>query len=376
MRIVLVAHNLRSAGGLSVGQNIVGAIPDIAPAHTFLMIVPKGCGYRDFSGVANVEVLECPKMNLLSRCVWERNALRRMISEFRPDWIWAIGNMVVTPSPCKQSLLLHNAHRVCRIKTPRHTPVRSRFFKWISDRELERSLRSVNRLYCQTETMRLRSHEVLQYPLNQIGLCPNAFSPFAQPSQHWPEELAIYKGAFILLGLTRYYPHKNLEVIFETFLRYRDLLHDVVCVLTISESQGTGAKVLIDRIKKEGLEHQIPCIGAIEQERIGEYFFAADIMILPTLLESFSGTYLEAMNFDTPIVTSDRDFAREVCGDAAVYIDPLSPASVKNGILKLKDSIALRKKLVTEGRERMTAYAKTWPDILRDVLDQEKIEHN
>lgn len=65
MRIAIIAHNLRSAGGLSVGQNIVGVLPAIAPVHTFLMIVPQGCGYPDFGGVANVEVLECPKMNLL-----------------------------------------------------------------------------------------------------------------------------------------------------------------------------------------------------------------------------------------------------------------------------------------------------------------------
>lgn len=317
-----------------------------------------------------------PKNESASAWVWERNVLCRMISEFQPTWIWAIGNMAVTPSPCKQSLLLHNAHRVYRIKTPRHIPVRSRFFKRISDQKLESSLRSVNRLYCQTETMRLRSHEVLGYPLSQIGLCPNAFSPFIQPLQRWPEELESYRGRFILLCLTRYYPHKNLEIIVETFARYRDLLLDVVCVLPINRDQGKGASTLIDRIRTEGLEDQILCIGETEQERLGEFYFVADAMILPTLLESFSGTYLEAMQLDTPILTSDRGFAREVCGDAAVYIDPLSVDRVKDGILKLKDDPALRKELISKGHERMKIHIRTWPEILRDVLDQEGIEHN
>ena len=375
IRIAVVAHNLRLAGGLSVGQSVVGTLPEIAPMHTYLMIVPEECGYPDFDGVDNVEVQECPKMNLLRRWMWERTVLRQVISEFRPDWIWALGNIAVTPSPCKQSLLLHNAHRVWRIKTPGPISLRSRLFKWVSDRQLHRSLRWISRLYCQTETMRVRSHQVLGCPLNQIGLCPNAFSPSIRPVQRWPEELESFRRRFVLLCLTRYYPHKNLEIIVETFCRYRDVLRDTVCVLPIDRGQGKGAAALIDRIHAEGLDDQIICVGAIRQQRLGEFYSAADVMFLPTLLESFSGTYLEAMQLERPILTSDRDFAREICGDAAVYVDPLSPDSIKDGILRLKNETSLRQEVISKGRRRLQQHLKTWPEILRNVLDQEGIEH-
>ena len=70
MRIILLAHNLRSAGGLSVGQNIIAILPEIAPMHTYLMIVPKGCFSLDLDGVYNVEVLEYPKVKLLRFRLW------------------------------------------------------------------------------------------------------------------------------------------------------------------------------------------------------------------------------------------------------------------------------------------------------------------
>lgn len=375
-RIALVAHNLRSAGGLSVGRNVVATLPAIAPLNTYLMIVPEGCGYSGFEGVDNVVVLECPKMNLLRRQVWERMTLRKAISSFQPNWIWALGNIAVTPSPCKQSLLFHNPHRVYEIKTPRPIPLRSRLFKWMSDQKLRRSLRWVSRLYCQTETMCKRSHEMLRFPMERIGLCPNAFSPSIQPVQRWPEELRSLQGRFVLLCMSRYYPHKNLEIIVETFSRYRELLRDVICVLPIDRSQGKGASALIDRIHAEGLEDQIACIGAIAQKRLGEFYFAADVMLLPTLLESFSGTYLEAMHLERPILTSDRDFARDVCGDAAAYIDPLSADSLKDGILMLENSHSMCEAIVAKGRKRLRQHLKTWPGVLRDVLDQEGIEHN
>ncbi len=376
MRIAILAHNLRLAGGLLVGRNVVATLPEIAPMHTYLMIVPQGSGYPDFDEVDNVEVLQCPKINLLCRGMWERTVLRRVISEFQPDWIWALGNIAVTPSPCKQSLLLHNSHRVYRIKTPRQIPLRSRLFKWLSDQQLRHSLRWVNRLYCQTETMCKLSHEMLRFPMDRIGLCPNAFSPSIKPVQYWPEELESFRGRFILLCLTRYYPHKNLDIIVETFSRYRDVLQDVVCVLPIDKDQGKGALALIDRIHTEGLEDQIACVGTIPQQRLGNFYFAADVMFLPTLLESFSGTYLEAMQLDRPILTSDRDFAWDVCDDAAVYIDPLSPDSVKDGILMLKNSRSICQEAVAKGRKRLQQHLKTWPEIIRNVLDQEGIEHD
>ena len=254
--------------------------------------------------------------------------------------------------------------------------LRNRLFKWISDHQLRRSLRWVNRLYCQTETMCKRSHEVLRLPLDRIGLCPNAFSPSIQVSTSWPVELESCRGRFVLLCLTRYYAHKNLETIVETFCRHRDVLRDVVCVLPVARNQGPGAVALIDRIVAEGLDQQIVCVGAIPQERLGEFYFAADVMFLPTLLESFSGTYLEAMQLEKPILTSDRDFAREVCGDAAVFINPLSADSIRDGMLMLREDASLRETVVSRGRLRLQQYLVGWPEILRDVLDQEGIEHD
>ena len=66
-RIAVVAHNLRSAGGLSVGRNIVATLPKIAPMYTYLMIVPEGYFSLDFDGVYSVEVRGYPKVKLL-RC--------------------------------------------------------------------------------------------------------------------------------------------------------------------------------------------------------------------------------------------------------------------------------------------------------------------
>jgi glycosyltransferase involved in cell wall biosynthesis len=90
--------------------------------------------------------------------------------------------------------------------------------------------------------------------------------------------------------------------------------------------------------------------------------------LLPTLLESFSGSYLEAMHFGTPILTSDRDFAREVCGEAALYFDPDSPSSIRDAILKLKNDPALGEQMVQVGGQRVARQSPTWDQIAENLL--------
>jgi len=54
----------------------------------------------------------------------------------------------------------------------------------------------------------------------------------------------------------------------------------------------------------------------------------SDALLMPTLLESFSGTYVEAMFHKIVILTSKLDFAEDVCGESAFYFDPTSPEDI------------------------------------------------
>lgn len=74
------------------------------------------------------------------------------------------------------------------------------------------------------------------------------------------------------------------------------------------------------------------------------------------------------MHFGLPILTSDLDFAREVCGDAALYFDPWSPESLKGAILRLKNHPDLRDNLVEKGHARLSqCFGRTFDDIAVEI---------
>jgi glycosyltransferase involved in cell wall biosynthesis len=380
MKIVLLAHNLSTAGGKSVGQNIVHILPVIAPMHEYLIFVPENCGYPKFEGHSNITVKCCPQDGLLSRWQWEKKVMFPSIKSFDPEWIWALGNIGLPKPPCPQSVLFHILHYLYHHTHYGYSKgellLKKIFLLPLQKYYIKKGFKVSHRVYCQTETARIRLNKSFDYPLHQIKICPNAVSFSVQKSNTIPPELTKHKGKFILFVLTKYYAHKNLERIVDVFKSFPAELKDVVCVMPIRPDQGKRAAQLVARTEKAGLSKKIVFVDPIPQDRLGEFFHAADVMFLPTLLESFSGTYLEAMHLDTPILTSDLDFARETCGPAAEYVDPFSLESMRDGILKLKNDQERRKELIRLGSQQQLLYGKSWEEILKSVLDQEGIPYD
>jgi glycosyltransferase involved in cell wall biosynthesis len=79
-------------------------------------------------------------------------------------------------------------------------------------------------------------------------------------------------------------------------------------------------------------------------------------MFLPTLLECFSVSYAEAMKMDRVILTSDLPFARNICVDAALYFDPLSPKDIGDMIYKAATDDGLRAQLIHNGRQQLSRF--------------------
>jgi len=67
---------------------------------------------------------------------------------------------------------------------------------------------------------------------------------------------------------------------------------------------------------------------------------------LPTLVESFTASYPEAMIMKKPILTSDYQFSRTVCLDSALYFNPYNPIDIVSKITHIVTSKDLQEELV------------------------------
>ena len=67
---------------------------------------------------------------------------------------------------------------------------------------------------------------------------------------------------------------------------------------------------------------------------------------MPTLLETSSATYYEAMLTNTPIVTTDLDFSHDACKDSALYYDPLDAVMAAEKIMTIVRDECIKKELL------------------------------
>lgn len=372
LRVVVPAHNLRASGGLSVGRNVVSSLSRVRPGHSYLMFLPAGVGYEELPKPPAAEIRYVERRGgWPGQFLFESRELPRLVRDFRPDRIWALGNFGLRNVTCPQAVLVHKPHYIYGPEFQRREVRRYRWLNAVGRRRLRRSLPFTQLVFCQTKTACDRFRATFGFA-GRTAIMPNAVSRMTLEgdSTARPAVFERLTGRFVLFCLTKYYAHKNLELLDRMFRECGVGLEDVTILLTIGAADHPLAKRFIAGLDDDSVRDRLVNVGAITQQELTAYFRHCSGLILPTLLESFSGTYLEAMQFDRPILTSDLDFAHDVCGPAARYFDPHDPRAVCAAILELKGSSTKREELVAAGRTRMTSFFRDWDSVVSDAMTE------
>lgn len=209
--------------------------------------------------------------------------------------------------------------------------------------------RDADALLVQTDDVNQRVRRLLG--TEQVHTVTNNHNGWYEEDAHHPPRLPGRKqGAFRLLTLTNYYPHKNLELIPQAIERLPDTLQNrVEFVLTLTEAQYRG------QIGSQ-IPAQVRLIGPVPPPECPSLYRECDAMFLPTLAECFSASYPEAMKMDKPIVTTDLGFARSICDNAALYYTPCDASSAAEQIARLVNEPDLQETLRRNGRGRLAAF--------------------
>lgn len=163
------------------------------------------------------------------------------------------------------------------------------------------------------------------------------------------KELNVVKSKFDILYLTANYPHKNMEVIPKVIDKILEIgkLENFRFHLSVTKEEMNFDKKY---------DQYINYLRKVEIKQVPLLYKKMDMLFMPTLLETFSTTYLEAMVSEIPIVTSNMSFARDICGDAALYCDPLNASDYADKILLLYCNKDLYEDLVQKGTENLKRF--------------------
>ena len=204
---------------------------------------------------------------------------------------------------------------------------------------------NIDEFFVQTNLIGKKLTEIYSIDNSKITLFPNAisFDHFSNNKLDNFNFKNIFTNKKIFLCLSAFYSHKNIEILIAVAKLLKEKKSNFVIILTLPVN-GVTNKIL-NKIYELDISDNIKNIGEINSIDIPNLYNNVDALLLPTLLESFSGTYIEAMFAKIPIFTSDYDFAHEVCKDSAIYFDPLNAFDIYSKLLLINNLTITSKKI-------------------------------
>lgn len=159
--------------------------------------------------------------------------------------------------------------------------------------------------------------------------------------------------------------HKNLDIIPSVLNELKHLDIDNVRFHVTLPDDCECWKEIYNRLVNLGLEDRVITHGRLSQHDLAIMYRHCQICFLPTLLEVFSASTLEAMYFNLPTVATDFDFNKEVMADACLYYEPMN---AKEAALQIKKYIE-DESLQNDMRQKMTKQLTAFSDYDRHFND-------
>ena len=359
MKILINGVNLKVGGGVTVIMNFLKSVIENSEfhQHRYHVLVPSGVGYEEFNtSPVKVEIIPEVMKSPFKRLWLDYTWFDKKIKEVKPDVIFTMGNIAI-PSQVKQGVLFMYPYAIYpeEAKVWEILTLKNRIDLRLRNRLFKSRLKYADMVFPQTKTSEKRLHQYYRKRLNKTCVIPTAYSKIDSGEKG----LSFFdkqEGGKYLLCLTKYYKHKNVEIFLPLAKKLKAKGSKLKIVTTIGADQGEGAKRFIEKIAKNKLESHLINIGPVPFKDVPALYEHVDALILPTLLESFSATYADSLSLRVPIFTSDRDFAKDVCGDSAFYFDPLNAENIYQTLIVAFDKPKLMKEKIEKGYQRASTF--------------------
>ncbi len=186
-----------------------------------------------------------------------------------------------------------------------------------------------------------RLQSLVRVPDNKLRVIPDCVKPEFLAS---PKSTLAERPVVLHVGTT---PNKNLERLTSAC---SGLDIELWILGRLSEAQ--KADLIEKRVVYREYCH-------LERDQVVRLYEQCDIVSFVSLYEGFGLPVLEGQAVGRPVLTSNIAPMNEVSGDGALLVDPLDVQAIRQGVVELLQSQALRTDLVEKGFRNVRKYSVT-----------------
>jgi len=375
LRIVLNAVSAKSGGAATYIRNLASSLPAEEPRRHYYFYLPPVEAHAISRRGDHITVLptDIGYRPFWQRFLWDQITLRRIVRRIKADVLISTSDFGMLFPPCKQVLLVRNPLFFSGLYLGRILPKKSYWFR------LEFLLRRwlIARSIAHSDIVMTASKSMLD-DVRRLIPVPDAktvVNYFGVPLEKFEVGGRRPGGQSLqLLYVSEYSDYKNLTTLLQALLILRQKGEDGLRLVSSADpSQFPEVEISSREMDRALVEHplvasHITFTGTIPYAEVARFYAESDIFVFPSLAESFGHPLVEAMAMGLPIVASDISICREICGESAVYFNPVEPADLAEKIVLLKNQPGLRRRLGQYGRKR-AATQFNWNDHVRRFVE-------
>ena len=354
-RLLVDATLISIGGGVQVGINLITNLIQDSDFEIILVASP-----QISNQLTNSQKESCLYfVEEKNESIWKKRAQGKRILEveqkYNPDLVF----VVFGPSYWRPKSLTLQGFALPLMVYPatRNKIYKSNFYHYFYQKILNvykavLMKRNSDFVVVETETFKDRVHDFLKIPKDKIYVIENSFNANFNNKEFSKNLISIHEKINIFIP-TAYYPHKNLEILVDVAAVLKNLNFTSVEFNFLIETKSEIWNKIILEAKNKGVQSFFKSYGPVNNVQMKELYAKCDFVLLPTLAEASTAVYPESFISEKVLLTSDIDFARELCGDAAIFFDPHNPIDIANKIIEIFSDQEKQANLISNGLKQL-----------------------
>ena len=256
-----------------------------------------------------------------------------------------------TPITVSGAAKISTIHDLVPLRLP-HTTLND---KGIFVQQVRDAIKSSQLIICVSENTK---NDILQY----FNVNPDRLFVTYQPitlNKRLPGKEAVnrklnyynLKNRNYILFVGAIEPKKNIKRLIEAFLSIET---DMPLVIAGKKAWlwQNELEILSSKWNNKYIHRKIRLLEYVPISDLPALYKGAQCLAFPSLYEGFGLPPLEAMSLGCPVVTSSVSSLPEICGDAALYVNPYDSKDISDKLEKILSDDELKARLIQNGYER------------------------
>lgn len=301
------------------------------------------------------------------RFIYEQLVLPFLLFRWGVDLLYSAGNITSLLAPCKVFLLVENASPYSNLTLP---------LRWVDRLRMTLlkmagylSMRRANAVRFVSENSCNIFSDKYKFLQDKSIVISHGFSRLSGKQQMYQND------DHFILTVASVAPHKNIETLIAGFVYLVNENHYPGNLLIVGSSEYSREykkQVEINEVTEE-FRARIIFAGEKTPEELSWFYRHADAFALVSLAETFGMPVLEAMGYGAPVIVGrfinkNRLYFNpfyEICGEGALYCDPLNPKDIAKTIHLVLNDKQKREAMISVGRQRSELFK--WESVARHM---------